>query len=82
MDVVTLDAKGRVTIPRRIREMLRGVKRFKVSYRDGRIVLEPLGSAADRFYGAFRPARRVPRDIDRVIGEAVEEAWRRERTST
>ncbi len=52
---VRVDEKGRVLIPKDIRRAL-GVSEgstLKLRVENGRIVLEPIGSIADRFYGVF-----------------------------
>jgi hypothetical protein len=52
METVRVDGKGRVTIPRRLRAggyvRVRGVGRA--------IVIEPVESVADKYYGAFKVA--------------------------
>jgi bifunctional DNA-binding transcriptional regulator/antitoxin component of YhaV-PrlF toxin-antitoxin module len=50
METVRVDGEGRVTIPRRLRAggyvRVRGVGRA--------IVIEPVESVADKYYGAFK----------------------------
>ncbi len=76
--LVRLDSKGRVVIPSEARRRL-GLRegsllRVIVDEESGRIILEPVGSNAERFYGVFR-VKRWPRDLDEVVRDAVYEAW-------
>jgi AbrB family looped-hinge helix DNA binding protein len=52
---VRVDEKGRVPISKDIRRALgvSEVSTLKLGVENGRIVLEPIGSIADRFYGVF-----------------------------
>lgn len=79
MEVVRVDGKGRVLIPKRVREALGIVagSRLRVRVVDGRIVLEPVGSVADRFFGVVR-VERWPGDIDEFLVEKVGEWLRKD----
>ena len=66
-----------MVIPKALREAL-GVKEghlLKVYIRDGRIVLEPVGSVADRYYGIVRVSK-WPDDLDEFLHEAMRKWWR------
>ncbi|OYT59146.1 MAG: AbrB family transcriptional regulator, partial [Desulfurococcales archaeon ex4484_217_1] len=57
--IVRVDSKGRVLIPKGLREAV-GVKEgglVRVYVEGGRVVVEPLGSVADRFFGCFKVER-------------------------
>lgn len=75
--LVRIDRKGRVLIPKHVREVL-GIDEgstLKLRVEEGRIVLEPIGSIASRFYGVFK-VERWPEDLDEFIVEAVRSWWR------
>jgi bifunctional DNA-binding transcriptional regulator/antitoxin component of YhaV-PrlF toxin-antitoxin module len=58
METVRVDGEGRVTIPRRLRAGS-GVKprsHVRVSGVGRAIVIEPVESVADKYYGAFKVA--------------------------
>jgi len=79
MSLVTrIDDKGRVLIPKSIREAIgireRQLVRIKVV--DGKIVLEPLRDIADEYYGVVK-IKKWPRDLDEFLVEAVQKWWRR-----
>jgi len=79
VEIVRVDGKGRVLIPKRVREALGIVagSRLRVKVVDGRIVLEPVGSVAEKYYGVVR-VERWPRDIDEFLVEAVREWLRKD----
>ena len=69
---VVVDAKGRVLIPKRVREEL-GIaagRRLRVRVVDGKVVLEPVESVADRYFGAIK-VKKWPADLDEFLEEAV-----------
>jgi bifunctional DNA-binding transcriptional regulator/antitoxin component of YhaV-PrlF toxin-antitoxin module len=65
METVRVDGKGRVTIPRRLRAggyvRVRGVWRA--------IVIEPVESVADKYYGAFKVDKWPEDFMARVLRE-------------
>ncbi|ALL00897.1 hypothetical protein Pyrde_0847 [Pyrodictium delaneyi] len=76
--IVRLDSKGRVTLPLEVRRKL-GLRegsqlRVLVDEEKGRIIIEKAESIAERYYGVFRPRRRVD-DVEEEIEEAVYRAW-------
>lgn len=76
--VVRVDGRGRVLIPKGVREAL-GIKEgglLRLRVADGRIVLEPLGDVADKYYGVFK-AKKWPRDLDEFLVEVAQEWWGR-----
>lgn len=68
METVRVDGKGRVTIPRRLRAggyvRVRGVGRA--------IVIEPVESVADKYYGAFK-VEKWPEDLDDFMARVLRE---------
>ena len=76
MFVVNVDSRGRVLIPKELRDKvkIREGTRVKVDVKEGKIVIEPLKPIADKFYGAFE-VKSWPDDLDSFIVKAVEEWW-------
>ena len=72
MNVVRLDGKGRVVIPRDIREKLglRKGSRLRVSVVGGRVILEPVKSVASKYYGIYKP-KCWPEDLDQLLVEVI-----------
>jgi len=81
--VVKVDSKGRVVIPKRLREKvgLREGGFAKVDVRDGVVVIEPLESVGEAYFGVFK-VESWPEDLDSFLVEAVRELWLRKATST
>jgi len=76
--VVKVDEKGRIVIPKEIREKL-GIKEkqvMKLRVIDDKIVLEPLSSIADEYYGVFE-VKHWPEDLDTFLQEAIKSWWKR-----
>lgn len=74
--VVRVDSKGRVLIPKGLREAT-GVREgglVKVYVVDDKIIVKPIGSVADRFFGCFT-VDRWPEDLDEFVVEAVKKWW-------
>jgi len=70
--VVRVDDRGRISIPKSIRETL-GIKSrqlLKIRVVGDKIVLEPLESIADKYYGIVRVGK-WPADLDEFLGESV-----------
>ncbi|ADI32016.1 AbrB/MazE/SpoVT family DNA-binding domain-containing protein [Staphylothermus hellenicus] len=76
--VVRVDSKGRIVIPKNIREALgiREKQLLMLRIVDGKIVLEPIGDVADKYYGVVR-VEKWPSDLDEFLAGAVREWWRR-----
>ncbi len=80
MEIVRVDSRGRIAIPKHIRRAL-GIEEgslLKLEVVNGKIVLEPLESVADKYYGVFR-IEKWPRDIDEFLNEVLAR-WLREST--
>ena len=74
--IVKVDEKGRVVIPKSIREKvkLKGGNYVNVRVEGKIIVLEPLGSIADRYFGAFKVSR-WPEDLDEFMVGVARRWW-------
>ncbi|MEM1523095.1 MAG: AbrB/MazE/SpoVT family DNA-binding domain-containing protein [Thermofilaceae archaeon] len=81
METVRVDGRGRVVIPKRIREKagIREGSLVRVREDGARIVIEPLESIADRYFGAFEIAE-WPENMDEYAAEAVRRWWSRKAT--
>ncbi len=74
--VVKVDSKGRVAIPKKIREeaSIKPRDLVLVFLEGEKITIKPLESIADKYYGAFR-VERWPEDLDEFLVEAVGKWW-------
>jgi len=74
--IVRVDEKGRVVIPKSIRERvkLREGNYVNVKVEGKTIVMEPLESIADKYFGAFKISR-WPEDLDEFIVEVTKKWW-------
>jgi len=81
MEVVKIDKKGRLLIPKKIREAtgVREGKFVKIEVREKRIIIEPLESVADKYFGAFR-IEKWPKNLDEFMVEVMKEWWRQKVT--
>jgi len=74
--IVKVDQKGRVVIPKSIRKKVKLKEGNYVNVRvKGRtIVLEPLESIADKYFGAFKVSR-WPKDLDEFLVGIARRWW-------
>ncbi|HDO41316.1 MAG TPA: AbrB/MazE/SpoVT family DNA-binding domain-containing protein [Candidatus Bathyarchaeota archaeon] len=74
--IVKVDEKGRVVIPKSVREKVKLKEGSYVNVRaEGKIIImEPLESIADKYFGAFKISR-WPEDIDEFVAEAIKRWW-------
>ena len=74
--IVKVDEKGRVVIPKSIREKVKLREGSYVNVRaEGKIIImEPLESIADKYFGAFKVSR-WPEDLDEFIVEVTKRWW-------
>lgn len=73
---VKIDEKGRVIIPKHIRETVQLKEGSYVHIRSkGKvIIIEPSEPAADKYYGAFK-ITKWPEDMDEFIVEVMQKWW-------
>lgn len=78
---VKIDQKGRVIIPKRIREIAQVKEGSYVHIRSkGKvIIMEPAEPAADKYYGAFK-ITKWPEDMDEFIVEVMQKWWTKSAT--
>ena len=77
MEIVKVDKRGRILIPKDIR-VKTGVKEggyVRLETDGERIIIEPLKPVSDRYFGMFK-VERWPEDLDDFIVEAVKRWWR------
>ena len=74
--IVRVDERGRVVIPKSIGEKVKLKKGNYVNVRvEGRIIiLEPLESIADKYFGAFKVSR-WPKDLDEFVVRVAGRWW-------
>ena len=76
MEVARVDEKGRVVIPKGLREKVKIKKGSYVRIRiDGKnIVIEPIEPIADKYFGAFK-ITKWPEDLDEFMAEVTRRWW-------
>ncbi len=74
---VKLDGKGRVMIPKKIREttQLKEGTCVSIKAEGNKIIIEPVEPVAEKGYGAFR-VDKWPDDLDTFMVEAVGKWWK------
>jgi len=76
LEVVEIDAQGRIYLPASVRARLR-YTRFRVVVEGDSIVLVPLRPSLDKYYGVAGRARyRGPEEIDEAVRRETERALR------
>ena len=76
-----VDSKGRISIPKRLRDEL-GLSEgsaVSMSVEGRRLVIEPLGSAAEGAYGTVK-VEAWPEDLDSFLADALRRWWESRRT--
>jgi len=76
MEVAKVDEKGRVAIPKGLREKAKVKRGGYVRIRtDGKsIIIEALEPIADKYFGAFK-ITEWPEDLDEFVVEATRRWW-------
>lgn len=74
--VVRVDEKGRVVIPKNIREKAKMRKGgyVKIMAKEKSIIIEPLEPFADKYFGAFK-IDKWPEDLDEFAVEVTKKWW-------
>jgi len=76
MEIIKVDGKGRILIPKNMREKA-GVKEggyVKIRADEKGITIEPLEPIAEKYFGAFEIAK-WPKDLDEFITEVMRKWW-------
>ncbi len=73
---VKVDEKGRVIIPKSIRETakLKEGSYVNIKAKGKIIIIEPTEPVADKYYGAFK-ITKWPEDMDEFITEVIKKWW-------
>jgi AbrB family looped-hinge helix DNA binding protein len=76
-----LDEKGRVRIPKQIREAakLKEGSCVSIKAKGKTIIIEPAEPVADKYYGAFK-VEKWPVDIDEFASEVMQKRWKQRGT--
>ncbi|MCW3993753.1 MAG: AbrB/MazE/SpoVT family DNA-binding domain-containing protein [Candidatus Bathyarchaeota archaeon] len=74
--VVKVDEKGRVVIPKNIREKTKMKEGgyVKIIAKEKSIIIEPLEPFADKYFGAFK-IDKWPEDLDEFAVEVIKKWW-------
>jgi len=75
--ILKIDDRGRITIPKEVRELLKS-KRLKLKIEDGKIILEPVVLDVNKYYGMFKKDIGNE-DIDEILDKALAEVLLNER---
>lgn len=78
---VKLDEKGRVRIPRKLREAaeLKEGSCVNIKAKGKTIIIEPIEPVADKYYGAFK-VEKWPEDIGDYAKEVIQKQWKQRAT--
>ena len=76
-ELVKIDEKGRIVIPKSLRERteMKEGDYVKVTVKEKTIVVMPLEPVADKYFRAFR-VDRWPEDLDEFVFEVLKEWWK------
>ncbi len=69
--ILTIDDRGRITIPKEVRELIKS-KKLKLRVEGSKIILESIVVDIDKYYGIFRKDLENV-DIDKMLNEALTE---------
>jgi AbrB family looped-hinge helix DNA binding protein len=78
---VKVDEKGRIMIPKKIRETaeLKKCSYVTIKAKGKTIIIEPMEPVADKYYGAFK-IEQWPEDLDEFATEATKKWWKTQPT--
>lgn len=76
MKVVKVDSKGRLLIPKNMRRKaeIREGSYVRVEVKEKSIVIEPIESVADKYFGVFK-VEKWPEDLDEFLIEVMKNWW-------
>jgi len=76
-----LDEKGRIRIPKQIREAahLKEGSCVNIKAKEKTIIIELAEPVADKYYGAFK-VEKWPENMDEYVGEVMQKRWKQRAT--
>jgi len=76
-----LDEKGRVRIPKKIREaaQLKEGSCVNIKAKGKAVIIEPVEPVADKYYGAFK-VENWPENLDEYVEEVIQKQWKQRAT--
>ena len=76
--IVEVDKKGRILLPKKIRDDLKLEERskLKIMVEGDKIILIKEKSIADEYAGKYREKRKIPEDLDQFLNRVIEDWWR------
>lgn len=74
--IVKVDKKGRIAIPKKIRERieLKTESLVKVTAKEKSVIIEPLERSTDKYFGAFK-IDKWPDNLDEFTVEVIKKWW-------
>jgi AbrB family looped-hinge helix DNA binding protein len=81
MQTAKVDKKGRVVIPKSLREKanVKEDSQVKITASEKGIIIEPLGPVADKYFGAFN-VTHWPEDLDEFVVKVMRKWWKQKAT--
>ncbi|MEM3383888.1 MAG: AbrB/MazE/SpoVT family DNA-binding domain-containing protein [Nitrososphaerales archaeon] len=72
MSIVKIDKKGRIVIPKKVRERakLKSGSYVKIRTKEKEIIIEPLEPIAEKYFGIYKIVK-WPEDLDEFIVEVM-----------
>jgi AbrB family looped-hinge helix DNA binding protein len=76
MEIVKVDKKGRILIPKHLRRKakVKEGRYVKIRADEESIIIEPIESVADKYFGIFK-IEKWPEDLDEFMVGVVKEWW-------
>ncbi len=76
--IVEMDKKGRVLIPKKIRDKLnlREGTKFRLRIEDEKIILVKEESTAERYAGKYKAKIPIPKDLDDFLNMVIQNWWK------
>ena len=81
MEIAKVDEKGRVLIPKRLRDKaeVKEGSYVKVKANGKNIIIEPLEPIANKYFGAFKIVK-WPEDLDEFVVKVMKKWWTQKAT--
>ena len=81
MEIAKVDEKGRVVIPKRLRDKaeVKEGSYVKVKANGKNIIIEPLEPIANKYFGAFKIVK-WPEDLDEFVVKVMKKWWTQKAT--